>query len=174
MSLFVAGQNNHSQLIVKHNSENENKIKCVCPPKKVEELNWKNLRSFSIGQFHTVFVDSGGFAFCAGDDTKYQIGTKSRQVYNEVTKIEIEGYENAKFKLADCGKNYTLYLTDEDNIKVLICCNRCKDFKPIQIVFDDEKINIKILKTGKTKIGILDYKDNLNVVDKKHIDLDED
>ncbi|OHT14382.1 hypothetical protein TRFO_15317 [Tritrichomonas foetus] len=174
MAIFISGQNAHSQLMVPSNTENENKTPCVCPPVQIPNLNWTDMKTFSIGQDHTVFVTSDGIAHCAGSDEKYQIGTKSRQIYKEVSEVSLEGYESYKFKSAFCGKHYTLYLTESPTEEILICCNKCRDFKPIRITLNANPTNIKMIKAGKTRIGFLDENDNLYIVEKKEIDLDDD
>lgn len=174
MTIIVSGQNEHYQLLVESNSKNENNIPCVCPPLPINSLDWHNLRSFSIGQFHTVIVTNEGELLCIGDDNKYQIGSNERKLYDKVTKFSLSGYEDRKFKLAQCGKNYTLYLTEGNNDmkeEVLICCNKSPNFKPIKFNYGEN--NIKILKTGKTRVGIVDDKDNLYLIEKKEIDIAE-
>ena len=175
MTIIVSGQNEHFQLLVESNTKNENEIPCVCPPLPVNIINWHNLRSFSIGQFHTVIVTNDGEAFCIGDDSKYQIGNNERKLYDKISKVSLLGYENRKFKRAQCGKNYTIYLTEESQDgkeELLLCCNKSPDFKPIKILYGENKI--KLLKTGKTRIGIVDDKNTLYLVEKKEIDISED
>lgn len=175
MTIIVSGQNEHYQLLIEPNTKNENGIPCVCPPVPINSLDWHNFRSFSIGQFHTVIITNDGEILCIGDDQKYQIGSNDRKIYDRITQIKLSGYEDRKFKRALCGKNYTVYLTEatqDRKEELLICCNKSQEFKPIKILFGDN--NIKILKTGKTRIGIVDDKDTLYLVEKKEIDAIED
>lgn len=173
--IFISGQNDHSQLIATSNSKNENQMSCICPPVKLEGIDWHQLRSFSIGQFHTVLISADGDILCIGDNTKSQIGSNSQTIYDHLTKISLPCYVNRKFKMALCGKNYTVYLTEEtehNREEILLCCNKNPTQNPIRINIGENKV--KLIKNGKTRIGIVDSKNNLFLVEKKDIEVVHD
>lgn len=119
MSVYGAGSNDYRQLVCESDAEDIEGCNYVRKPTRVP-IEANDIQCISSGYLHSVFIYKNGAVFCAGDDSKFQIGTKERKFYMNLIEINVS---NDPITWVHCGSYYTIYLTQKG--EVIICSDQC-------------------------------------------------
>lgn len=115
MKLYGSGNHKFSRLGVPTDEDNDDEIVVEVP------VNLDGIQCISAGLRHSIIIKENK-VWAAGDDTKFHIGSDSRQVYDNFTEVHIV---DDKVIWAACGDYFTLYLTV--NGEVILCHEKCID-----------------------------------------------
>ncbi|OHT10009.1 hypothetical protein TRFO_20922 [Tritrichomonas foetus] len=131
MLAFGSGYDQCNQLFIVPDSKAHDNHQIVTNPQNID-IDLTNIASISLGVQQSAYITTDGRVFGIGDDRKFSLGTNfatNLKVPHEIVFSETPG---CKFVTLQCGKDYSIYLTDRGTI--IICSDLFQKKRKPQII----------------------------------------
>eukprot|EP01084_Bolivina_argentea_P292921 503721_1 len=97
--------------------------------KQIEKLKSKKITKISVGEYHSMFIDSTGTLWCCGSNIGGMLGLSNKDQDDQYIPIEINHFKQNNMKIKDvaCGSGHTLAIDHNKNVWSWGCntCSQC-------------------------------------------------